>query len=97
MAVFDVVKDYVKSCKDSELENLISLVSRESVEREANRKKTLWDNMILAIKEYRNAFPNEDLWVGYSDDSYYDGEIDIEAGEILDELVRRDDRRNGYS
>ena len=92
MAVFDVVKDYVKSCKDSELENLISLVSRESVEREANRKKTLWDNMILAIKEYRNAFPNENLWVAYYDDSYCDGEMDIEAGEILDELVRKDGR-----
>ena len=95
MAVFDVVKDYVKSCKDSELENLISLVSRESVEREANRKKTLWDNMILAIKEYRNAFPNENLWVEYSDDSYCDGEMDIEAGEILDELVRKDGRYDG--
>lgn len=92
MAVFDVVKDYVKSCKDSELENLISLVSRESVEREANRKKTLWDNMILAIKEYRNAFPNENLWVEYDDNSYYDGEMDIEAGEILDELVKKDGR-----
>lgn len=92
MAVFDVVKDYVKSCKDSELENLISLVSRESVEREANRKKTLWDNMILAIKEYRNAFPNENLWVSYDDNSYYDGEMDIDAGEILDELVRKDGR-----
>lgn len=90
MAVFDVVKDYVKSCKDSELENLISLVSRESVEREANRKKTLWDNMILAIKEYRNAFPNENLWVSYDDNSYYDGEMDIDAGEILDELVKKD-------
>lgn len=92
MAVFDVVKDYVKSCKDSELENLISLVSRESVEREANRKKTLWDNMILAIKEYRNAFPNENLWVIYDDNSYYDGEMDIDAGEILDGLVRKDGR-----
>lgn len=92
MAVFDVVKDYVKSCKDSELENLISLISRESVEREANRKKTLWDNMILAIKEYRNAFPNENLWVEYDDNSYYDGEMDIEAGEILDELVKKDGR-----
>lgn len=92
MAVFDAVKDYVKSCNDKELENLISLVSRESVEREANRKKTLWDNMILAIKEYRNAFPNENLWVGYFDDSYCDGEMDIEAGEILDELVRKDGR-----
>lgn len=92
MAVFDVVKDYVKSCKDSELENLIRLVSRESVEREANRKKTLWDNMILAIKEYRNAFPNENLWVSYDDNSYYDGEMDIDAGEILDELVRKDGR-----
>lgn len=92
MAVFDVVKDYVKSCKDSELENLISLVSRESVEREANRKKTLWDNMILAIKEYRNAFPNENLWVEYEDNSYYDGEMDIEAGEILDKLVKKDGR-----
>lgn len=92
MAVFDVVKDYVKSCKDSELENLISLVSRESVEREANRKKTFWDNMILAIKECRNAFPNETFWVGYCDDSYYCGEMDIEAGEILDELIRKDGR-----
>ena len=92
MAVFDVVKDYVKSCKDSELENLISLVSRESVEREANRKKTLWDNMILAIKEYRNAFPNENLWVEYEDNSYYDDEMDIEAGEILDKLVKKDGR-----
>ena len=92
MAVFDVVKDYVKSCKDKELENLISLVSRESAEREANRRKTLWDNMILAIKEYRDAFPNENLWVGYCDDSYCDGEMDIEAGEILDELVRKEGR-----
>lgn len=91
MAVFDAVKDYVKSCNDKELENLISLVSRENVEREANRKKTLWDNMILAIKEYRNAFPNENLWVGYCDDSYCDGEMDIEAGEILDELVRKEE------
>lgn len=92
MAVFDTVKDYVKSCNDKELENLISLVSRESVEREANRKKTLWDNMILAIKEYRNAFASETVWVSYDDNSYYDGEMDIDAGEILDELVRKDGR-----
>lgn len=92
MAVFDVVKDYIKSCNDKELENLTNLVSRESVEREVNRKKTLWDNMILAIKEYRNAFPNENLWVIYDDNSYYDGEMDIDAGEILDELVRKDGR-----
>ena len=90
MAVFDVVKDYVKSCNDKELENLISLVSRESVEREANRRKTLWDNMILAIKEYRNAFPNNEVWVEYYDNSYYDGEMDIDAGEIFDTLVEKE-------
>ena len=90
--VFDVVKDYVKSCNDKELENLISLVSRESVERKENRKKILWNNMILAIKECRKAFPNENFWVGYCDDTYYDGEMSIEAGEILDELIRKDGR-----
>lgn len=90
MAVFDAVKDYIKSCNDKEFKDLISLVSRESVEREASRRKILWDNMILAIKEYRNAFPNEEVWVGYYDNSYYDGEMDIEVGEIFDELVKEE-------
>jgi hypothetical protein len=87
MAVFDMVKDYVRECTDKELEVLVKLVSEEATNREANRKIILKNNMLLAIKEYRKTYPEDEIWVGYYDTNYLAGKMNIDAGYIFDELI----------
>lgn len=89
MAVFDTVVDFIRDCSDEQLKNLANLVIEEENERQRSREKILRNNMFLAIKEYREAFPNNQFWVDYYDDAYYNDYMQINSAKILDMLIKK--------